>query len=44
MSQDFEVHMNVIIYEYCTQLLCVKGINTVKSHTSENVPGPVPIL
>jgi len=44
MSQDYEVYKNVIIYEYWTQFLCVKNINTAKSHTSEIVPGPVPIL
>ena len=44
MSQDFEVHINVIINEYCTQFLRVKSINTVKSHTSEIVPGSVPFL
>jgi len=44
MSQDFEAYKNAIIYEYCTQFLCVKSINTAKSHTSENVPGPVPFL
>jgi hypothetical protein len=35
MSQDFKVYINVIIYEYRAQFLCLK---------SEIVPGPVRIL
>jgi hypothetical protein len=44
MSQDFEVYINMTIYKHCKQFLCVKSINTVKSHTSETTLEPVPIF